>query len=155
MPWTEKANSTPITTMMNSNNFESFLGIGNDILEIDRLRQSIERQGQDFIDRLLTKREQDYCRKYNDPVPHYAGRFAAKEAIVKAFGTGFCEFVRWHDIEVLNDERGKPVVYLSAPLQKKFKNPKLLVSISHCDHFATAIAIWVSSRSIPKNMAIE
>ncbi|MBF8262581.1 MAG: acpS [Parachlamydiales bacterium] len=118
-------------------------GIGNDILEVARLRQSIERQGQPFLNRIFTKKEQDYCNKFKDSMPHFAGRFAAKEAIVKAFGTGFGAKVQWHDIEVLNDEYGKPVVYLSDPLKKEFQDPTLLVSISHTEQYATAVAIWI------------
>jgi holo-[acyl-carrier-protein] synthase len=62
--------------MMKDNN--SPKGLGNDIIEIDRIRQSIERHGQHFLDRLFTQKEQDYCFKFKDPVPHFAGRFAAK-----------------------------------------------------------------------------
>jgi holo-[acyl-carrier protein] synthase len=123
----------------------SIQGLGNDILEVERLRQSVQRQGQPFLSRIFTQKEQDYCNKFQDPYPHFAGRFAAKEAIVKAFGTGFGGQVQWHDIEVLNDERGKPVVFLSESLQKEFHRPTLLVSISHSTAYATAVAIWVGS----------
>ncbi|HSX26051.1 MAG TPA: holo-ACP synthase [Chlamydiales bacterium] len=117
-------------------------GLGNDIIEIERMRQSIDRHGLHFLNRLFSQREQDYCYKFKDPVPHFAGRFAAKEAIVKALGTGFGAEVSWHDIEVLNDDLGKPIVYLKEPLQKRFDNPHLLVSISHSSTHATAVAIW-------------
>ena len=117
-------------------------GLGNDIIEIERVRQSIERHGLHFLNRLFTQREQDYCYKFKDPVPHFAGRFAAKEAIVKALGTGFGSHVSWHDIEVLNDEQGKPFVQISEPLQKQFDHPHILVSISHSSTHATAVAIW-------------
>lgn len=117
-------------------------GIGNDIIDIPRVRQSIERHGQHFLDRLFTRREQDYCFKFQDPVPHFAGRFSAKEAIAKAFGTGFGADVRWHDIEVLNNDRGQPIVFLSEALQKLFGHPRIMVSISHTAEYATAMAIW-------------
>lgn len=117
-------------------------GIGNDIIDIPRVRQSIERHGQHFLDRLFTRREQDYCFKFQDPVPHFAGRFSAKEAIAKAFGTGFGADVRWHDIEVLNNDRGQPIVFLSEALQKLFGQPRIMVSISHTAEYATAMAVW-------------
>jgi holo-[acyl-carrier protein] synthase len=117
-------------------------GLGNDIIEIARIRQSIERHGHHFLSRLFTAREQDHCYKFQDPVPHFAGRFAAKEAIVKALGTGFGAQVAWHDIEVLSDDLGKPVVLVSDALLKRFETPHLLVSISHGTEYATAVAIW-------------
>lgn len=117
-------------------------GVGNDIIDIVRIRQSIERHGQHFLDRLFSRREQDYCFKYQDPIPHFAGRFSAKEAIVKAFGTGFGAEIGWHDIEILNNERGQPIVFLSDLLQKRFEDPRILISISHTAEYATAVAIW-------------
>lgn len=121
---------------------KSILGIGNDIIEIKRMRQSIERHGLHFLNRLFTQREQDYCYKFKDPAPHFAGRFAAKEALSKALGTGFGSQLSWHDLEILNDDQGKPTVLLSDALQKRYNNPHLLVSISHSEEYATAVAIW-------------
>ena len=118
-------------------------GIGNDIIEISRVRQSIERHGLHFLNRLFSQKEQDYCYKYQDPVPHFAGRFAAKEAIVKALGTGFGKDVQWHDIEILNDDAGKPVASISSALKERFNHPNILVSISHSAEYATAVALWI------------
>lgn len=118
-------------------------GIGTDIIEIDRVGQSIERHGQHFLNRLFTQREQDHCYKFKNPAPHFAGRFAAKEAIAKALGTGFGEKLAWHDLEVIGDEHGKPVVHFSEEAKIRFHNPKVLVSISHCTTHATATAIWI------------
>ena len=117
-------------------------GLGNDIIEIKRMRTSIERHGLHFLNRLFTQREQDYCYKFQDPVPHFAGRFAAKEAIAKALGTGFGSQVFWHDIEILNDSLGKPVVMLSEGLMERFQQPRILVTISHSADYATAVSIW-------------
>lgn len=119
-------------------------GLGTDIIEIARMRNSIERHGLHFLNRLFSQKEQDYCYRFQDPSPHFAGRFSAKEAIVKALGTGFGEQASWHDIEILNDDLGKPIVYLSETLKKKYKNPKILLSISHCTNYATATAIWTT-----------
>ncbi len=117
-------------------------GLGHDLIEISRIRHSVEKHGAHFLDRLFTQKEQEYCRKFEDPVPHFAGRFAAKEAIAKALGTGFGADVGWHDLEVLNDERGKPVVRVSDALAEKFGDVHLLVSISHAADHASAVAIW-------------
>jgi holo-[acyl-carrier protein] synthase len=130
-----------LTTMIMKNN-NPIKGLGTDIIEIERMHKSIERHGQHFLNRLFTQKEQDYCYKFKNPAPHFAGRFAAKEAIVKALGTGFGVHIAWHDIEVLNDEYGKPIVYLSSEASEKFHSPHLLVSISHCESYATATAIW-------------
>jgi holo-[acyl-carrier protein] synthase len=119
------------------------LGIGNDIIEIERIRKSIDTYGLRMISRLFTTKEQDYCLKYKDPVPHFAGRFSAKEAVVKALGTGFGEHASWLDIEILSEKSGKPCVYFSNALEKKVKGTSLLVSISHCQLYVTAFAIWI------------
>lgn len=119
-------------------------GLGNDIIEIDRVRQSIERHGAAFIDRLFTKQEQKYCNQFKDSSIRFAGRFAAKEAIAKALGTGFRAEFSWHDVEILRDEKGKPIVHFSEKAKKHFQDPTVILSISHSDHYASAVALWVS-----------
>jgi holo-[acyl-carrier protein] synthase len=114
-------------------------GLGTDIIEVERIRRSIKEHGLHFLNRLFTQKEQDYCYKFQDPAPHFAGRFAAKEAIAKALGTGFGEELGWHDIEIGNDEKGKPIVTLS----EKVKRGKVFLSISHCVNYATATAILI------------
>ncbi len=116
-------------------------GLGNDIIEIDRVRNGYKVHGQSFLDRLFTKKEIAFCQEHQDPFPRYAGRFAAKEAIVKALGCGFGSEAAWHDIEILPDAKGKPEVYLSGALKERFNHPKLHVTISHCKSYATAVAI--------------
>lgn len=125
------------------NNGQSILGIGNDIIEIDRIRDGIEKHGNRFLDRLFTESEQNYCAKFQDPLPCYAGRFAAKEAIAKAFGLGIGESIGWSDIQIINDEKGKPEVTFSDRINVGFNSPQVLVSISHCKTYATAMAIWL------------
>ncbi len=127
---------------MTKNKSPTLLGLGNDIIEIERIRQSIESHGNRLLDRLFTKTEQEYCFKHKDPIPHFAGRFSAKEAIVKAFGTGFGQHATWLDIEIENNAEGKPVVAFSDAINKKFNHPRMSVSISHCELYATAVAIW-------------
>ena len=117
-------------------------GLGNDIIEISRMKASIERHGQHFLNRLFSKKEQDYCYKFQDPSPHFAGKFAAKEAVAKALGTGFGSDLSWHDFEILNNERGKPMVYFSETAKERFQNPRILISVTHCTNYAMAVALW-------------
>jgi holo-[acyl-carrier protein] synthase len=119
------------------------LGLGNDILEIDRVREAIETQGDRFIQKLFTKREQAYCSHYKDPMPHYAARFSAKEAVVKALGTGFGEKASFLDIEIINNDQGKPEVFFSDILNSKLNHPQVLVSISHCKSYVATVAIRI------------
>jgi holo-[acyl-carrier protein] synthase len=119
------------------------LGIGNDILEIQRVREAVQEQGDRFIQKLFTKKEQAYCSKYSDPMPHYAARFSAKEAVVKALGTGFGDQASFLDIEIINDSRGKPEVFFSDTLNKRFNDPQMLLSISHCKDYVATIALRI------------
>lgn len=116
-------------------------GVGTDIIEIERIDQSIEKYGKKFLDRLFSPEEQSYCDKHKESARHYAGRFAAKEAVVKALGTGISEGTAWLDIEVLNDPQGKPMVLLSNALREKHGHPRIHLSISHNKSYATAFAV--------------
>ena len=118
------------------------LGIGTDIIEISRIAISIERHGDLFIDRLFTAKEKSYAAKFSNRTPTFAGRFAAKEAIVKALGTGIRDEMSWQEIEIINDEKGKPEVFFSEKLQKILIGTSVLISISHSKEYATATAIW-------------
>jgi holo-[acyl-carrier protein] synthase len=117
-------------------------GIGTDIIEISRIQNSVSLHGQKFLDKIFTSEEQAYCNRFHESSRPYAGRFAAKEAIVKALGTGFREGITWLDLEILPDAHGKPKVYLSRSLIERFENPQILLSISHCKEYATATALW-------------
>ena len=123
------------------------LGIGTDIIEIDRIAMAIKRHGTHFLDRIFTDYERKYAQKYSSPEAVFAGRFAAKEAISKAFGTGITVEVGWKDIEIINGQKGEPIVKLSSSLQSKFPESEVLISISHCREYATAFAIWQSTTS--------
>jgi holo-[acyl-carrier protein] synthase len=125
---------------------DNILGIGNDIIEIDRVRKSIEEHGKRFLERLFTPKEQSWAEKYRDPTSYYAGRFCAKEAIVKALGVGIGAEASWQDIEIFNDEKGKPIAFLSLALIERFQNPQILVSISHCKQYASSVALWIGSQ---------
>lgn len=112
-------------------------GLGSDIIEVERIEASIQKHGARFLDRLFTPEEQAYCNLFRDAARHYAGRFAAKEAIAKALGTGFGDHLSWLDIEILNDEQGKPIPHLPERLLKG----TLELTISHCKAYALAVAI--------------
>jgi len=116
-------------------------GIGNDIIEIARIENAIKKHGNAILNKIFTQREKNYCLKYGLPYQRFAGRFAAKEAILKALGYGISKNISWHDIEILNDENGKPYVILSEEVKKIFSNPDLFISISHCINYAAAFAI--------------
>ncbi len=115
-------------------------GIGVDLIEIDRIRQAIERNGQRFIDRVYTDAEQEYCTQ-RPSYACYAARFTAKEAFLKALGTGLRKGMRWRDIEVYTDKLGKPHLQLHGHLQERchaerFKHIHL--SLSHSTAYAMA-----------------
>lgn len=127
--------------MKTSENTKRPAGIGNDIVEIERIRACFNEHGQRFLERIFTPKEQEYCLRYKDAAIHIAGRFAAKEAIAKALGVGIGKTVSWQDIEVTNDATGKPSVVLSSRIKIVFSDPHVLVSISHCRLYATAVAL--------------
>lgn len=116
-------------------------GIGNDIIEVKRIKSIIDRYQNRFLKRIFTPYEQNYCLAKKEPSLHFAGRFAAKEAIVKALGTGLRDGLTWLDIEIRNDVKGKPFIVLSDKLLNLFQGLSISVSISHCHEYATAVAI--------------
>ena len=116
-------------------------GVGIDIIEVSRIATAMSKHSGRFIDRVFTINEQNYCFKKKEPALHFAGRFAAKEAVVKAVGTGFTQGLSWVDFEVQNDTSGKPTIHLSPLACELLGNPDIQLSISHCKEYATAIAI--------------
>lgn len=118
---------------------------GVDIVEIDRIKQSISSCGEAFIKRVFTEHEIVYCEeRKNARFKSYAARFAAKEAVSKAFGTGLGGGIKWRDIEVMNDINGKPYVVLNGEALGKFNDMGGLgisISLSHCDSYAVAYAV--------------
>lgn len=119
-------------------------GLGSDIIEVSRIDESIKRYGSRFLDRIFTRSEQQYCSRHRDAGRHFAGRFAAKEAIVKALGTGISISISWLDIEISNNAAGKPVVIFSKKVNDEFQEPQFELSISHCKEYALAVAIWIN-----------
>ncbi|MSU62902.1 MAG: holo-[acyl-carrier-protein] synthase [Pedosphaera sp.] len=120
------------------------LGTGIDIIEVARIRTSIERFGERFYQRILRPFEIEYCFKFKHSAPHIAARFAAKEAISKAFGTGIGKELSWQDMEIGRETGGKPFVILhdgGARLLDLRAGKIVHVSMSHTENYATAIAI--------------
>ena len=125
------------------------IGIGNEIVECLRIARMIQRHGELFIDRVFTPAEIEFCRNRALATQHYAGRWAAKEAILKAIGTPWRKGLGWRDIEVRKHAEGRPVVHVyggAAELCDDLGIERFQVSISHCRTFATAFAIALGSR---------
>ncbi|KPK33502.1 MAG: 4'-phosphopantetheinyl transferase [Chlamydiae bacterium SM23_39] len=122
----------------------SSIGLGNDILEIDRFKKAYERYKIAFLKKIFTEEEIKYCFRYKNFIIHFAGKFSAKEAVVKALGIGFGKKISFTDIEILNEKNGRPFVSFSKKIKKNFKNPKILISISHSKKFAMAVAILLN-----------
>jgi holo-[acyl-carrier protein] synthase len=123
------------------------LGLGIDIIEVARVAASVERFGERFVKRLLLSDEIAYCQSHRNPAPFIAARFAAKEAISKAFGTGIGAQLGWHDLEVKHRTSGEPFVVLHGKGQKLLEargGRLVLVSLSHTDGYAAAVAILES-----------
>ena len=116
-------------------------GIGTDIIEIERFKEAFNQHGQKFLDKLFSAKEQNYCKRYADPIGRFAVRFSAKEAVAKALGVGFGQNLSFLDIEILNEPSGKPSVYLSKTASTHFENPTFHLSLSHCHKYATATVI--------------
>ncbi len=124
------------------------LGIGVDIVEATRIEGSIARLGESFLLRVFTEAEREYCAKMHRPSVHYAARFAAKEAVSKAFGTGICQGVGWRDIEVRRKASGEPFVVLHGGAANWAKNhgvAEVLLSLSHSEHYAVAQALAIGA----------
>ncbi|MCL2860206.1 MAG: holo-ACP synthase [Oscillospiraceae bacterium] len=114
---------------------------GTDIIEIDRIKSSIEENGDNFLNKIYTKKEIEYCEsKKNAKYQHYSARFAAKEAVFKALSQLLADKyeVSWKDIEIVNLEDGKPIVNL---LKKGYNIDYIELSLSHSRDYAVAMAL--------------
>lgn len=124
------------------------IGTGIDIIENRRMAEMLEKWGARFKDRIFLRREQEYCESKAVPVHHYAGRFAVKEAVAKAFGTGIGEHINWLDIEVIRDNAtGAPSVTFSEKVNNLLAEKRadgVLISLSHAKSYAVAQASLVA-----------
>lgn len=120
------------------------LKCGTDIIEINRIKNAIEKISEDFKNRVYTKNEIEYCESKNvQKYQSYSGRFAAKEAIFKALSDIIEDKykIKWTNFEILDDKNGKPHVYINSDIIDKNKINYIDISISHCKEYATAICI--------------
>jgi holo-[acyl-carrier protein] synthase len=123
------------------------LGLGIDIIEVERIKASHEKFGERFTNRILLPDEIAYCLSHKNPAPFLAARFAAKEAISKAFGTGIAAALGWQDMEIRRKESGEPFVVLHGKGPKLFESRQarqLLISISHTEKHAAVVAVLES-----------
>ncbi len=129
------------------------IGNGIDIVEIGRIQRAIQRWGKEFSTRVFTTEEITYSQAKKFSSQHLAVRFAAKEATIKAFSSAGVRFVRWKDIEILNDNSGKPQVKLHGyykRLQRERRINDVLLSMSHAKDYALASVILVGDRDEQK-----
>jgi len=123
---------------------ESVLGLGVDIVKVERIQRAVERWSDGFTRRVFTEGELSYCMVQKHPAMHLAARFGVKEAVMKAFGTGWSGGVRWTDVEVVRDHSGKPGVVLGGRLKELALDmgvTRTLVSFSHDGGYAVAQAV--------------
>ena len=131
----------------------SIYGIGTDIVECLRIAQMIERHGELFITRVYTEHEIEYCQSRKQATQHFAGRWAAKEAVLKALGTGWRRGISWRDVEIRNERSGLPTVALRGGARDYMEQQKIsevLVSISHCRTHATAYSVALREERVGK-----
>jgi len=123
------------------------IGMGVDIAEVSRVRSAIERHGETFLRRLFTPKEREYCEQFKNKYERYAGRFAAKEAGMKALGTGWRRGVRWVDLEVVREKGGRPTLALAGEAAKiagQLGVKRIAMSITHTKDQALAQVIFES-----------
>jgi holo-[acyl-carrier protein] synthase len=130
------------------------VGIGTDIIECPRIGKMIENHGELFLRRVYTDREIRYCHAKKHAIEHFAGRWAAKEAILKAMGTGRSDGIAWTHVEVRNGHDGRPRVMVCGVARETARKrgiADILISISHCRTYATAYAIALGRRPADSN----
>jgi len=122
----------------------NLLGIGIDVVEVERIGSSMDEFGEAFVKRIFTPNEIVYCKSQKRPAIHYAARFAAKEAIAKAFGTGIGKQISWLDMEISRQPSGEPKVIMSGGGEKYAQSLKVVdikISLTHAEHYAAANAV--------------
>lgn len=121
------------------------VGLGVDIAEVARVKTAIERYGETFLRRVYAPKEREYCEQFKNKYERYAGRFAAKEAAMKALGTGWSRGVRWVDVEVSRQRGGRPTIVLAGEAKnvaERLGVKHIALSITHTDTQALAQVIF-------------
>jgi holo-[acyl-carrier protein] synthase len=116
-------------------------GIGSDLIEIRRIQESIDKHGDRFLERVFTPREREIAKNKDRPWRFYAKRFAAKEACLKALGTGMIEGFKWHDIQVENNELGKPEILLSGKAAEVIEGGTVHLTLTDTEYYAQAFVV--------------
>jgi holo-[acyl-carrier protein] synthase len=122
----------------------SVIGIGVDLVECDRIQRSLDRFGEKFLRRVFTVGEIEYSMSMKFPARHLAARFAAKEAVSKAFGTGIGKAMGWRNIDIRKKKSGEPFLVFSGPAQElatKRGVTSAMITLSHTDHHAMACVV--------------
>ena len=122
------------------------VGLGTDIVEVERISRMIERHGNSFVQRIFTPAEIEHCQQRKHSAEPFAGSWAAKEAVMKVLGTGFIQGTHFQEIEDVSELSGRPRVVLhgsTAEIAKQLGINDVLITISHCREYATATAIGV------------
>ncbi|BDA77836.1 holo-[acyl-carrier-protein] synthase [Leptospira kobayashii] len=130
--------------MMGRNSCDGMLSVGNDIVENDRIRDLLEKHGDRFLKRVFTDGEVEYCHKHKDPVPYLAGRFACKEALIKALSLDPGEVADMKEIELAGTNFGKKTLVMHGKTEKFFQAKGFThssVSISHGRNHSTAVVV--------------
>lgn len=120
------------------------LGMGTDLAEVERIRQSIARYGDRFVNRIYTERERAYAARTANSAERFAARFAAKEAGMKAIGTGWNRGVTWKDFEVVNEKSGRPTLQLAGVAHEIASHlgvRRVSISLTHTSEMAFAVVI--------------
>lgn len=131
----------------------SVLGVGIDLVENARIQHSLDRFGERFLNRIFTAGEIEYCQSMKFPARHFAARFAAKEAVSKAFGTGIGRAMGWKDIDVHRKPSGEPFVVLGGGARKLADQRGITavwITLSHTEHHATAMIVVESEGTVTK-----
>jgi len=125
----------------------TIVGHGIDLIECARIDKIRREHPDQFLSRILTPAERAYCERHRNPTPRIAGRFAAKEAILKVLGTGWRGAISWTDMEILNDDAGRPSVTLFGECERLARQmgiTTIQISITHTENYASASAIGIA-----------
>jgi holo-[acyl-carrier protein] synthase len=122
------------------------LGIGVDVVDVQRMKDVLEKQGKVFLDKVFSDMEVTYCKTRKKPYIHFGARFAAKEAVAKAMRTGWSGAFHWRDIEVVNDQSGAPHILLSRDVAKALDQCTVHLSLSHTDNTIVAFVVLESKK---------